>query len=204
MSLFVFCTCLYLRQKWVRRFGLRRTTCHPDSRTRVDLSLAWMRAKNKVCSCILGVFVCSHWLKALFTSVRAQSDRCSFIPSKSKEMPRTLKERSIPCNICHRLFTNRGGLNNHLRIHAKPNLTRQTRTPTPLSPSRSPSPNYNIFNDEFNAHPGPGSDGDDTDAPGVVEGHKTTFHPLINGACLHINVLSVHVLRCINRSAIRL
>ncbi|KJA19664.1 hypothetical protein HYPSUDRAFT_69092 [Hypholoma sublateritium FD-334 SS-4] len=28
---------------------------------------------------------------------------------------------------------------------------------------------------------GPGSDGDDTNAPGVGEGHKTTFHPLING-----------------------
>ena len=97
-------------------------------------------------------------------------------------MPRTFKTRNIPCIFpgCGREFTNRAGLTNHQRIHAKPSFTRvhqpAARTATL---SRSPSPDAFGQADDAGIH-APAEDG----PPPFPQPRKheiITYHPFING-----------------------
>ena len=98
-------------------------------------------------------------------------------------MPRTFKERNIPCTICGREFTNRAGLTNHQRVHRKPSLKRVNPNQQPASrtatPSRSPSVQF------FGQPDDAGMQALPEDGPWALLqpriGETVTYHPFING-----------------------
>ena len=98
-------------------------------------------------------------------------------------MPRTFKERNIPCTICGREFTNRAGLTNHLHVHRKPSLVKkvnpnqlalQTATP-PRSPSVHPFGQPDDAGMQALPEDGPWP----PPQPRICE--TVTYHPFING-----------------------
>jgi len=95
-------------------------------------------------------------------------------------MPRTFKTRNIPCTVCGREFTNRAGLTNHQRVHAKPSLTRAHQPAArTITPSRRLSPD--AFGQLGDA--GMHTPAEDGPAP-LPQSHKhetVTYHPFING-----------------------
>lgn len=102
----------------------------------------------------------------------------------SSLMPRTFKERNIPCTICGREFTNRAGLTNHQRVHRKP-ILKKVNPSQPASqmatPSRSPSIHSFGQPDDAGIQALP----EDRPLPqtrcGPHESETVTYHPLING-----------------------
>ena len=97
-------------------------------------------------------------------------------------MPRTFKERNIPCTICGREFTNRAGLTNHQRIHRKPSL-KKTNPSQPASDIGAPSPSPSVHSfgqpDDTGVHALP-EDGP-LPLPQPRIGETVTYHPFING-----------------------
>ena len=89
-------------------------------------------------------------------------------------MPRTFKERNIPCATCGRQFTNRAGLTNHQRIHRRPSVNRVHRA---SSSSRDSSPPNSPGGPDIEMHvPEEGG------PPPQRRPHETvTLHPHING-----------------------
>ena len=102
----------------------------------------------------------------------------------SSLMPRTFKERDIPCTICGREFTNRAGLTNHQRVHRKP-ILKKVNPSQPASQTATPSRSPSIHS--FGQPDDAGIQALPEDRPlpqtrcGPHESETVTYHPLING-----------------------
>jgi C2H2 type zinc finger protein len=95
-------------------------------------------------------------------------------------MPRTFKERNIPCTICGRKFTNRAGLTNHQRVHRKPSLKKVNPSQPALQmPSRSPSVHSFGQPDDAGIQALPEDGPLPLPQPRISE--TVTYHPFING-----------------------
>lgn len=98
-------------------------------------------------------------------------------------MPRTFKERNIPCTICGRKFTNRAGLTNHQRVHRKPSLKKDD--PNQLAEQSLTRRAASVLSfgehDDAGMQALPPAEDGPRPFPQPRIGETVTYHPFING-----------------------
>lgn len=97
-------------------------------------------------------------------------------------MPRTIKARNIPCSVpqCTKTFSNRGGLNNHLKVHRIPRKRAPSQTSPPPEQQFTHNSNHSSPNPDTFEPEGDSMDTAD-DGPLRRRGERVRSHPLING-----------------------
>ena len=96
-------------------------------------------------------------------------------------MPRTFKERNIPCTICGRKFTNRAGLTNHGRVHRKPSLKKDNPNQLAEQSLRAASVHSFGEHDDARIQALPLAEDGPRPFPQPRIGETVTYHPFING-----------------------